>query len=192
MSGVGAGTECPKRVRPSGQPGILGESKTERTDVVSRLLVMTSAAICVAAIWVAGGPVAHAQPVGACGPDQAAAIDSVLRHEFREPTTGRPFSPRPIGGNYDPCANMSAILMTVDGPLPVPQPVQAMFFHRGTYMGKATMYSYPGTTLNAEASTKDTVVLDFQFGENRRSARYHWDGFRVATPDPMPPQQLLN
>jgi hypothetical protein len=159
---------------------------------VSRVLVTTSAAICVAAMWLAGGPVAQAQPVGACGPDIAGAIDSVLRHENREQTTGRPYSPRPIGGNYDPCANMSAILMTVDGPLPVPQPVQAMLFHRGTYMGKATLYSYPGTMLNVEKTTKDTVVLDFQFGEERRSARYYWDGVRVATPDLMPMEKLLN
>ncbi|MET0703017.1 MAG: LppP/LprE family lipoprotein [Mycobacterium sp.] len=54
------------------------------------------------------------------------------------------FSPRPVGGNYDPCANLSAILMTVDPPLSIPPPVQAMLFHRGTYMGKATMKSHPG------------------------------------------------
>ena len=103
---------------------------------------------------------------------------------------GRVFSPRPVGGNYDPCANLSAILMTVDPPLSIPPPVQAMLFHRGTYMGKATMKSHPGTTLNP-ASTKDTVVLDFNFDDGRsNTARFHWDGARIMQLDPLPPDQL--
>ena len=65
-----------------------------------------------------------------------------------------------------------------------------MLFHRGTYMGKATMRSHAGTMLNP-ASTKDTVVLDFHFDDGRsNTARFHWDGARIMQLDPLPPDQL--
>ena len=152
---------------------------------VSRILA-SSAAICASTMLLGGSPVAQADPLPPCGPDQATAVDVVLAHEPHEILTGRVFSPRPVASNYDPCANLSAILMTVDPPLSIPPPVQAMLFHRGTYMGKATMRSHAGTMLNP-ASTKDTVVLDFHFDDGRsNTARFHWDGARIMQLDPLP------
>ncbi len=90
-------------------------------------LLAGSAAICASAMLLGGSPVAQSVPPAVCGPDQATAVDVVRAHEPHEVLTGRPFSPIPVGGNFDPCADLSAILLTVDPPFPG-APVQAMLF----------------------------------------------------------------
>ena len=74
-------------------------------------------------------------------------------------------------------------------------PVQALMFHRGTYLGTGTSKAYGFTSLNPVGSTNDMVVLDYKTpGECNAcapaavtSVRYQWQGDHVEMLDPAPP-----
>ena len=86
----------------------------------------------------------------------------------------------PIGSNYNPCADLSAILVIID---------------RGTYLGTGTSKAYGFTSLNSARSTGEMVVLDYKTpGECDAcapaavtSVRYQWQGDHVEMLDPPPP-----
>lgn len=100
----------------------------------------------------------------------------------------------PIGGNYNPCADLSAVLVTTEKATPN-SPVLAFLFHRGQYVGTATQKAYKWTTLNAERSTGDTVVLEYAhkgdealgLTDGVTSVRFQWRGDHMETLDPLPP-----
>ncbi len=152
-----------------------------------------AAAGAVVATIVVPGPTATAQPP-ACGPDQATAMQAALNVNWIDPSTDKYWDSTPIGSNYDPCADLSAVLVTTQGGKP-PSPVLAFLFHRGEYVGTATQKAYKLTTLNAGRSTGDTVVLDYKTaGDNDlglvagvASVRYQWQGDHLVMLDPPPP-----
>ena len=69
-------------------------------------------------------------------------------------TTGAQWSAQvwPPDSNYDPCADLSTVLITVEGATGS-SPIQALMFHRGTYLGTGTVKDYPYVGLNRAAST---------------------------------------
>lgn len=141
-------------------------------------------------------PPTEALPPGntSCGPDEATALQSALGQLAPEPLTGRGWSRTPIATNYDSCADLSTILLTIQGGTGS-SPVQTLMFHRGAYLGTGTLKAYGFTSLNAAASTTDTVVLSYRTGQSCTACndgtvtnvRYHWDGIKVAMLDPPPP-----
>jgi LppP/LprE lipoprotein len=130
----------------------------------------------------------------ACGPDEATALRSALAKLPPEPVTGRGWQNTPIGSDYNPCADLSTILVMIQGGT-ASSPVQALMFHRGTYLGTGTSKAYGFTSLDAARSTGDTVVLDYATpGECDAcapaavtSVRYQWQGDHVEMLDPPPP-----
>jgi hypothetical protein len=120
--------------------------------------------------------------------------EAFLAQKLEEPSTGEPWAAVPVDSNYDPCADLSTILLTIERAAGS-SPVQALMFNRGTYVGPATWKAYAFTTLNRERSTGDMVVLDYKTpGEcnacppaDVSSVRYQWAGGHVETLDPLPP-----
>ena len=102
--------------------------------------LMISAAVGVLATMIGGTPVADADPLSDCGPDQATALDVAIAHEQHDPLTQAPWSPIPVASNFDSCANLSAVLVTIDNPKPN-SPRQGFLFHHGTYIGTSTTVS---------------------------------------------------
>jgi len=151
-----------------------------------------------AVLSVLAGLVGIAPPAGAapngCGPDQAAAVQSALAQFPADPATGYKWSSKPQESNYDPCADLSAVVVTVEGATGS-SPDQALLFHRGTYTGTGTLKAYPFTHLVAGKSTKDTVVLSYAYGKSctacddgkLATVRYRWNGTKVQMLDPPPP-----
>jgi len=142
-------------------------------------------------LW-SGAPAPEA--AASCGPDQATAVATALSRLGPERLTGRPFSAGPMQSNYDPCVDLSTVLVTVDGATGS-SPIQALMFHRGEFLGTGTWKAYGFTSLNQAASTPDTVVLDYRWGQsctacddgNVTAVRYHWDDAKVVMLDPPPP-----
>lgn len=140
-------------------------------------------------------PLAAAEPNIGCGPDRATAMQSALAQYPADPTTGWKWVSRPYASNYDPCADLSAALVTVESGTGG-SPDQAFMFHRGAFLGTGTSHAYPFTNLLVGASTEDTVVLSYRWGQTcnacgdgkSTTVRYHWDGTRVQMLDPAPPE----
>lgn len=139
-------------------------------------------------------PAPVAPPSPTCGPDQATALRTALAKLAPEPKTGRGWSSNPVGGNYSPCADLSTILVMIQGGT-ASSPVQALMFHRGQYLGTGTSKAYGFTSLNAARSTDETVVLDYATPgmcdacapASVHSVRYQWAGDHVEMLDPPPP-----
>jgi LppP/LprE lipoprotein len=138
------------------------------------------------------GPIAPAS--AQCGPDQASAVWSALAQLPPERLTGRRFASGPLQSNYDPCADLSTVLVTIEGATGS-SPIQALMFHRGKFLGTGTWKAYGFTSLDEAASSPDTVVLRYRGGQSCTACddgsvttvRYHWDGTRVVMLDPPPP-----
>ena len=131
----------------------------------------------------------------ACGPDEATALHTALSQLAPEPVTGRDWGSAPVEANYDPCADLSTILVVIRGGTGS-SPVQALMFHRGKYLASATAKAYGFTRLNTGAWSKnDTVVLAYRSGQSCTACddgtvttvRYRWDGAHVQMLDPPPP-----
>lgn len=157
---------------------------------------MSSLAAC-ALVMAGNAPVAGADPVPSCGPDQATALDIAIAHEQHDPITQAPWSPIPVQSNFDSCADLSAILVTSDNPRPN-SPRQGFLFHRGTYIGTALSKPRPFTTLDTAASTKNSVLFVFTSGRTCATCddgttypvRYNWNGATAVMADPIPPAQV--
>src|ERR1700754_1322404 len=129
-----------------------------------------------------------------CGPDQASAVWTALGGLPNERVTGRRFASAPLESNYDPCADLSTVLVTIEGATGS-SPIQALMFHRGEFLGTGTWKAYGLTSLDSEASTPDTVVLRYRWGQSCTACddgsvttvRYHWDGARGVMLAPPPP-----
>jgi hypothetical protein len=160
---------------------------------------MTSLRTCVplAAVLVVGAcatPLASPAPAAQCGVDLTAPqIISAIRTLAPYQGVAWSTAPQTFEGNYDPCATLSTVLVTVDGATGS-SPETALMFHDGTYLGTATAKPYGFTTLNRTRSSDDTVVLDYATPgactacapAAVTSVRYQWDGGRVVMLDPPP------
>ena len=159
-------------------------------------ILRIAAAVCALAMMIGGTPVAVADPLSDCGPDQAAALDIAIAHEQHDPLTQAPWSPIPVASNFDACADLSAVLVTIDNPKPN-SPRQGFLFHRGTYIGTSTAVSRPFTTLDSAASTKEMIVLVYTAGRTCATCndgkvfpvRYIWNGATAVMADPIPANQ---
>lgn len=128
-----------------------------------------------------------------CGPSEGQALAEALAQLSPEQNTGRDWSREAIASNFDACADLSTILVTVEGATGS-SPVQALMFHRGEYLGTGTSDAYGFTDLDTEASTSDTVVLTYKAGQTcnacndgiTTSVRYRWDGQAVQMLDSPP------
>lgn len=146
---------------------------------------------------IGGTPVAGADPLPDCGPDQATALDIAIAHEQHDPISQAPWSPIPVQSNFDACADLSAAVVTIDNPRPN-SPRQGFLFHRGTYVGTTLTKPRPFTTLDTAASTKDTVVLVYTSGRTCATCNdgatfpvhYHWNGLMPVMVEPIPPPQV--
>jgi hypothetical protein len=154
-------------------------------------------AVSVFALLAVGAPVAQADPDTACGPDQGTAMADAIAHTPHDTRSQAPWNPAPVGGSsFDSCANLSAVVASIDNPRPS-SPRNAFLFHRGVFVGTAFWDSRPYLTLDTTATTKDLVALVAIAGRtcgtcNDGAAsivRYRWDGARPVMLDPTPPPQ---
>ncbi|ULL12994.1 hypothetical protein CKW46_27540 [Mycobacterium liflandii] len=198
---------------PSSQPGVRGGSGR-----VIWLVVALVAAVCVGVVAIiaysarrqpaasppattaatapattsATTPVATSPtsaPPGSCGPDEAAALATLPPDK----KTGRPWNPTPEFSDYDLCAELSAVVVTVvDATRSSPD--EALMFHRGQFVGTATPEAYPFTQLEAPASTDDLVVLTYRSRQSCDACEdgvltvvgFQWQGDHVQMLDPPP------
>jgi len=161
-----------------------------------RALGRLAALVAVVTPWTAPPAVGEPPPGNRCGVDLGAPVITMavrsLRPAFKDRDVA--WNPVPYAGNFDPCATLSTALVTVEGATGS-SPDHALFFHYGDYLGTATWQPYPFTTLNAEFTTDDAIVLQYKDGRNVCTAcpgpvstvRYQWQRDHVQMLNPPPP-----
>lgn len=141
-------------------------------------------------------PSATNPSAGPCGPDEAAAIAAALATVPPDRKTGKQWNRVPVASHYNPCADLSAVVLTVqDGTRSSPD--LALMFHRGAFVGTATPTAYPFTDIEGPASTADAVVLTYRTGQSCDSCEdgtltivgFAWKNDKVQMLD-TPPESL--
>ncbi len=135
-------------------------------------------------------------PSTACGPDEAAALSAALGQVLPDRKTGKQWDRNASSSNYNACADLSAIVVTVqDGTSSSPD--LALMFHRGAFVGTATPKAYPFTAVEVPASTNDIVVLTYRTQQSCSTCTdgtlttvgFQWKGDKVQMLD-WPPESL--
>jgi len=105
---------------------------------MARFLVVSRAIPAVGTLFAGLMSLAQAPSVAAqCGPSQGTALGVALSRLAPEPTYGAAWSGQPVDSNYDSCADLSAIIVTIERATGS-SPEQALMFHRGQYLGTGT------------------------------------------------------
>jgi serine/threonine-protein kinase len=146
----------------------------------------------------AAPPAARSTTLVACGvnndADQVyAAMDTFVRANPTFAFSGA-VDKLPGNGNFDPCATLSTVVI-VPRVGTIESYRQALMFHRGQYIGPATVVPYGFISFNATATTDNQVVLNFRATEGSCGAcndavevpvRFRWMDGRMAMLDTPP------
>jgi hypothetical protein len=136
----------------------------------------------------------------ACGVDLKSRTITAAIRNLKVVVAGDPgyaWSTDYIEGNFDPCATLSAVDVSITGATGS-SPMQVLLFSKGRYVGTATKAAYASSYVDADASTDDTVVVEYLYAQpwdastagrtGHARIRYHWTGSKVERLDELPEQ----
>ena len=97
-----------------------------------------------------------------------------------DPRSGQGWSPEPLAGNYNQCAQLSAVIVRANTNAANPN-TRAIMFHHGVFIpaGAPDVFGFIG--FDASASTGDTVALKYSNGLDGLDSivRFRWNGSGV-------------
>ncbi|OBK94927.1 hypothetical protein A5645_14540 [Mycobacterium asiaticum] len=129
--------------------------------------------------------VAAPPPSGAPPPDPCAVnlasptIAKVVSELPRDPRSQQPWDPEPLAGNYNECAQLSAVIIraNTNGGNPT---TRAVLFHLGKFIPQGVPDTYGFTGIDPSQSTGDTVALTSANAVGLSSmVRLRWNGSGV-------------
>ncbi|OMC17757.1 LppP/LprE family lipoprotein [Mycobacterium sp. SP-6446] len=127
-------------------------------------------------------PGAAASPGGApadpCAVNLASStIAKVVSELPRDPRSQQPWSPEPLAGNYNQCAQLSAVIIKANTNAINPT-TRAVLFHLGQFIPQGVPDTYGFNGIDAAQTTGDTVALTYPGGINglNTDVRFHWNG----------------
>jgi hypothetical protein len=132
----------------------------------------------------AGPPVASAAPTSSsAAPDPCAvnlaapAIARGVSELPRDPRSQQPWNPEPLAGNYNECAQLSAVIVKANTNAESPN-TRAVMFHLGKLIppqGVPDTYGFNG--IDTSQCTGDTVALTYSGGIGLPSVvKFRWNG----------------
>ncbi len=138
-----------------------------------------------------GSATAQADPpvepdAGAAQPDPCAvnlaapAIAQAVSELPRDSRSRQPWNPEPLAGNYNECADLSAVIVKANTNAEQPS-TRAVLFHRGQYVPQAVPDTYGFNGIDLSQCTADTVALQHASGIPGMSGvvKFHWNGTGV-------------
>ena len=116
-------------------------------------------------------------PPDPCAVNLAApAIARAVSELPRDPRSEQGWNPEPVAGNYNECAQLSAVIIKANTNAERPN-TRAMLFHLGKYIPTGVPDTYGFNAIDAAQSTGDTVALVFTGGMGLQSmVRFRWNG----------------
>jgi hypothetical protein len=121
-------------------------------------------------------PSAPAQP-DPCAVDlKNPTIAKAVSELPRDPRSNKGWNADPVVGNYNECAQLSAVIIKADTDEPNPN-TRAVLFHLGKYIPTGVPDTYGFNGIDTAQSTGDTVALTFAGGMGLQSVvRFRWNG----------------
>ncbi len=109
----------------------------------------------------------------------APAIAKTVTELPRDPRSEQGWNPEPVAGNYNECAQLSAIIVKANTNAANPN-TRAVLFHRGKFIPTGVPDTYGFNGIDLTLSTGDTVALTFDGGMGLSSVvRFRWNGSGV-------------
>ncbi|AFM18598.1 hypothetical protein Mycch_3873 [Mycolicibacterium chubuense NBB4] len=124
------------------------------------------------------GPTAAQDP---CATDLAAPeIARAVSTLPRDPRSDQGWNPEPLAGNYNPCAQLSAVIVKANTNSQNPN-TRALMFHQGKFIPTGVPDTYGFNGLDTSASTGDTVALQYSSGVAGLDSivKFRWNGSGV-------------
>jgi LppP/LprE lipoprotein len=109
-------------------------------------------------------------------PDIAKAVASLPP----DPRSGQRWNPEPIAGNYNECAQLSAVIIKANTNASNPN-TRAVMFHLGKFIPTGVPDTFGFNGIDTSTSTGDTVALKFSNGVPGLDSvvRFRWNGNTV-------------
>jgi LppP/LprE lipoprotein len=130
-----------------------------------------------------GPPAANAAPTTSPAADPCAvnlgapAIARAVSELPRDPRSQQPWNPEPLAGNYNECAQLSAVIVKANTNAESPN-TRAVMFHLGKLIppqGAPDAYGFNG--IDTSQCTGDTVALVYSGGIGLPSVvKFRWNG----------------
>jgi LppP/LprE lipoprotein len=109
-------------------------------------------------------------------PEIARAVSSLPP----DPRSGQGWNPEPVAGNYNECAQLSAVIVKANTNANKPN-TRALMFHQGKFIPTGVPDTFGFNGIETWASTGDTVALKFSNGVAGLDSvvRFRWNGSNV-------------
>ncbi len=106
----------------------------------------------------------------------APAIAKAVSELPRDPRSGQGWNPEPIAGNYNECAQLSAVIVKANTNAENPN-TRAVMFHLGRFIPTGVPDTYGFNAIDTTQSTGDTVALRYDGPMGLSSVvRFRWNG----------------
>ncbi len=98
----------------------------------------------------------------------------------RDPRSQQPWNPEPLAGNYNQCAQLSAVIIKANTNADNPN-TRAVMFHLGQYITQGVPDTYGFSGIDTSQCTGDTVALTYPSGINglNSAVKFRWNGSSV-------------
>lgn len=118
-------------------------------------------------------PEADPCAVNLAAPEIAKAVSELPR----DPRSNQAWSPEPIAGNYNECAQLSAVIVRANTNSENPN-TRAVLFHLGKFIPTGVPDTYGFNGIDKTATTGDTVALQYSGGFHglASTVKFRWNG----------------
>ncbi|ORW04024.1 hypothetical protein AWC15_04180 [Mycobacterium lacus] len=107
-------------------------------------------------------------------------IAKVVSELPRDPRSEQPWNPEPLAGNYNECAQLSAVIIKANTNAINPT-TRAVLFHLGKYIPQGVPDTYGFNGIDTSQCTGDTVALTYPSGLSGLTSdvKFRWNGSGV-------------
>lgn len=106
----------------------------------------------------------------------APAIARAVSELPHDPRSKQPWNPEPLAGNYNECAQLSAVIVRANTNAESPN-TRAVMFHLGKLIPQGVPDTYGFNGIDTSQCTGDTVALVYSGGIGLPSVvKFHWNG----------------
>lgn len=103
-------------------------------------------------------------PVDPCAVNLAAPVIARAVSELpNDPRSKQPWNPEPLAGNFNECAQLSAVIVAANTNADQPN-TRAVMFHLGKFIPQGVPDTYGFNGIDTSQSTGDTVALTYSTG----------------------------
>lgn len=123
----------------------------------------------------------NAPPADPCAVNLASpTIAKVVSELPRDPRSQQPWNPEPLAGNYNQCAQLSAVIIKANTNAVSPT-TRAVLFHLGQFIPQGVPDTYGFNGIDPAQTTGDTVALTYPGGIKglNTDVKFHWNGNAV-------------